>query len=76
MIYEILGWAGTILVVMAYFLVSNDVISSQSLIYQIMNASGAVFLGISVFKKKAWASFGLQVIWFIICIIAIANIVF
>ncbi|OWK26906.1 MAG: hypothetical protein US76_02240 [Parcubacteria group bacterium GW2011_GWA2_38_13b] len=76
MIYETTGWIGTILIVVAYFLVSNDLVSSSGLMYQIMNVLGALFMGISVFKKTAWASFGLQIVWFVIGTIAIAKIIF
>lgn len=76
MFYEIIGWIGTILILAAYFLISGDFVSGQSLIYQIMNMAGALFMGISVFKKSAWASFGLQIAWLVIGTIAIVNILF
>lgn len=75
-ITEVIGWTGTVLIVAAYFLVSNAYVGADSLVYQSMNLFGAVFLGISLIVKRAWPAFGLQVIWTFIAIFALVNILF
>ncbi len=46
MIYEIIGWTGTVLILIAYFLVSTKRLSASSKNYQMLNLVGA--LGIVV----------------------------
>ncbi|MDP3963539.1 MAG: hypothetical protein Q8Q39_03515 [bacterium] len=66
------GWIGTILIVLAYWLVSRQQVTAQSDVYQLMNLIGAIGVGINVFHKKAWPAVALQVIW---GIIAIASLI-
>ncbi len=73
-VFETIGWAGTVLIVLAYFLISNAYVSGDSSVYQLMNLSGAVFLGISLVVKKAWPAFTLQIIWSVIAIWALITI--
>jgi|688.fasta_scaffold952531_1 hypothetical protein len=60
---QVIGWSGTILVVMAYVLVSNKKVSSTSTTYQWLNLLGATGIGINTFFLHAWPSFALQLIW-------------
>ncbi len=73
-VVETVGWIGTALIVLAYFLISNAYVGGDSFVYQLMNLSGAVFLGISLSVKKAWPALTLQVIWSVIAILALINI--
>lgn len=73
-IIETVGWMGTVLIVSAYFLVSNGYVGGDSSVYQLMNLSGAVFLGISLLVKKAWPALTLQIIWSVIAISALVTI--
>ncbi|NIA02296.1 MAG: hypothetical protein GWP15_02850 [Nitrospirae bacterium] len=73
-IIETVGWMGTVLIVLAYFLISNAYVVGDSFVYQLMNLSGAVFLGISLVVKKAWPALTLQVIWSVIAVWALVTI--
>ncbi len=73
MIFDIFGWIGMILVLIAYGLLSANKISSGKL-YQGLNIIAAVFMAIGLLPKNAWFSFTLQVAWAIIGIIAIIKI--
>jgi len=73
MIYDIFGWIGMILVLIAYALLSTNKIKN-GMTYQILNLVASLFMAIGVFPKNAWFSFALQVIWGIIAIIAIIKI--
>lgn len=67
-IYSILGWPGTVLIVLAYWLNSTKRIESTSPLYQCMNLFGAIGVGINVFHQAAWPAVALQVIWGIIAL--------
>lgn len=70
---QIVGWAGTFLIVFAYFLVSSKKVDSGSKIYQTMNFLGAVGVGVNVLHQQAWPALALQVVWGIIAIIALTR---
>lgn len=74
MIFDILGWIGMILVLLAYGLLSTNKIPNGKL-YQVLNLLAAIFMAIGVFPKNAWFSFILQIIWAFIAIIAIFKII-
>lgn len=73
MIFNILGWSGMVLVLIAYALLSTNKIENGKL-YQIMNLLAAIFMAIGLFPTKAWFSFTLQIIWALIAIISIIKI--
>lgn len=73
-IIQISGWAGTFLIVLAYFLVSFKKISSESNSFQIMNLFGAIGVGSNVFYHQAWPAFVMEVIWAIIAAFALMQI--
>lgn len=70
---EIIGWTGSLLVIMAYILISSKKIQSDSLVYQFMNLFGALFLGINVFYEQAWSVLPVQITWGLVAIIALAK---
>lgn len=70
---QIIGWVGTFLIVLAYFLVSNNKISADSKRYQLINLFGAIFVGFNVFHQQAWTALALQIVWGIIAIISIIK---
>ena len=73
MIFDILGWIGMVLVLIAYGLLSSNKIPNEKL-YQILNVVAAVFMAIGLLPKNAWFSFALQVAWAIIGVVAIIKI--
>lgn len=74
MIFDIFGWIGMVLVLLAYGLLSMNKITNGKL-YQILNLIAALFMAIGLLPKNAWFSFTLQVVWAIIAIDAIIEIV-
>lgn len=73
MIYDIIGWIGMILVLIAYALLSTDKIKN-GILYQFLNLIAGIFMAIGLFPKNAWFSFTLQIIWAIIALITILKI--
>jgi len=72
MLFNILGWIGMVLVLLAYALLSTNKIKNGAL-YQILNLIAAIFMAIGLFPTKAWFSFALQIIWGIIAIVSIIK---
>ena len=75
-LFEIIGWYGAVSIVGAYGLVSFSVIQSGSLVYQLLNLTGAIGIAIISFYKKAYQPGVLNIIWTIIALIAIIKILF
>ena len=73
MFFDIIGWIGMILVLVAYILLSTNKIKN-GLLYQFLNLVAAIFMAIGLFPKNAWFSFALQVIWGIVAIISIVRL--
>ena len=73
MVFDVFGWIGMVLVLIAYALLSTNKINSGKL-YQSINLIAAIFMAIGLFPKNAWFSFALQVAWAIIAIISIVKI--
>lgn len=73
MIFEIFGWIGMILVLLAYTLLSTNKIKNGKT-YQFINLFAAIFMAIGLFPKDAWFSFALQVIWGAVALVAIIKI--
>jgi len=73
MIFDILGWIGMVLVLIAYALLSTNKIDNGKY-YQLLNLFAALFMAIGLFPKNAWFSFALQVIWGIIALISLLKL--
>ena len=74
MFFDICGWIGMVLVLIAYALLSTNKIKNGK-VYQFLNLIAAVFMAVGLFPKNAWFSFALQVIWGIIALVAIVKII-
>ena len=74
MIYDILGWIGTILVLIAYLLLSTNKINNGKT-YQLLNLFASLFIAIGLLPKNAWFSFALQVVWGSIALITLIKII-
>lgn len=70
-----IGWIGTFLIVLAYFLVSTKRVSGTSKTYQLINLFGAIGVGANVVYQKAWPSVALQIIWAVIAIYSLIKII-
>ena len=70
---EILGWYGLIAVVIAYASVSLSFVSPNSYVYQFLNLSGAVGLGLVAFVKKAYQNGVLNLVWGAIAVLALVR---
>jgi hypothetical protein len=60
---EIVGWAGAVLILLAYLLLSAGKFTGQSLTYQAMNVLGAVGFVINGWWHQALPSAVLNILW-------------
>lgn len=73
MFFDIMGWIGMILVLLAYMLLSLGKIKN-GILYQVLNLIAGIFMAIGLFPKNAWFSFTLQIVWSIVAIVSIIKI--
>ena len=71
---QIVGWAGTLFVVVAFFLEEIEKINAESKFYQLLNFFGAIGIGVNVFYHGAWPAFALQVVWGIIAVFSLMRL--
>jgi hypothetical protein len=70
---DLIGYGGGFLSLAAYFLITNNFILSDSMIYLLMNIIAGISLMIYTFTKKAYANTILNSVWSLITIIAILR---
>lgn len=73
MIFDVLGWVGMILVLLAYALLSTNKIKN-GFTYQLLNLIAGICMAIGLYPKNAWFSFTLQVIWAVIALVTIIKL--
>lgn len=70
-ILDILGWYGVTAVLIAYALVSFQIISAQTFTYNLLNLTGAIGIIVESLSKRDYPEVSLNIIWAIIAIISI-----
>ncbi len=73
MLFDIIGWIGMILVLLAYALLSTNRIKN-GILYQVLNFLAGTLMAIGLYPKNAWFSFTLQIIWAIIALVSIIKL--
>ncbi len=63
MIFDIVGWLGTGIVLTAYVLVSTGRIQPRATVYQAANVVAGVGLGLNALVNGAWPLVALNVVW-------------
>ena len=72
---EIVGWAGALLILLAYLLLSAGKLGGQSIIYQGMNVVGAAGFVVNGWWHGAMPSATLNILWLMIGVFASVRIV-
>lgn len=73
-IAEVFGWYGAFAIVSAYALVSFEIISADSWIFQILNLTGAIGIIIISSVAKVRQSIVLNGFWAVIAVIALIRL--
>ena len=72
---EIAGWAGALLILLGYLLITTGKLTGKSLLYQAMNVLGAMGFAINGWWHRALPSAALNVVWLLIGVIASWRII-
>ncbi|MCX6066525.1 MAG: hypothetical protein NT121_12345 [Chloroflexi bacterium] len=72
-IVNIIGWAGVVLLLLAYALVSLRRLDGDSVAFQLLNMAGALLLIINSFYFGAYPSVGVNLAWIFIAIFTLGN---
>lgn len=70
-VWEILGWAATVLLVGAYALVATHRLDARSPLYHVLNVVGAIGLVSYSIYKMAWPQVALNAFWGAVGVIGI-----
>ena len=73
---EAIGWYGPVALILAYALVSFDVITANSYAFQLLNLTGGAAIIVIAWAKKVLQSVVLNIFWCIIALVAIAQLAF
>lgn len=71
--FEIIGWYGVSAILAGYALSTLAIISNESLIYLLLNISGATSVGIVSYYKKNTQTLVLNIVWALIALVAIVT---
>ncbi|MBI1770669.1 MAG: hypothetical protein HY015_10210 [Bacteroidetes bacterium] len=72
---DLVGWIGSVEVIAAYGLNSYQRIKSDSIVFQILNFTGAIFLILNTIYYHAYPSAFINVVWVIIAAVAIGRMI-
>lgn len=73
MLIEILGWIGSLLVLVAYALNMSKKLPADSLTYYLLNILGSAFLIINTAFHHAYPSMAVNIIWVFIPVMTIIR---
>lgn len=73
--YEIIGWYGPVAFITAHFLVSFDIVSGMSYLYQILCLTGGISIIVISLYKKVFQSVVLNGFFVIISLITIIRLI-
>lgn len=65
---HVVGWFGTVLVLLAYIQVNRKAWSAHSKIFQYCNLLGSFALVVTAFSSNAWPSVVLNALWALVAL--------
>lgn len=71
---DVIGWAGSFCVVLAYGLLSTHKVNAGSKFYQLLNIIGSICLIVNTVYYTSYPSTFINIVWFIIALFALINI--
>ena len=72
-LFDLAGFVGVLLIVMAYLLLQLDKLPSSSLSFSLLNAAGSLLIMLSLIFKFNASAFLIEVFWFLISLIGLAK---
>ncbi|WP_437440080.1 CBU_0592 family membrane protein [Polaribacter batillariae] len=74
-VFEIIGWIGSALFIVSYFLLSTNKLKADNIPYQLMNILGGLCLVISAYSTKDNPNLFTNLVWMFIGLFAVVQIV-
>ena len=71
--FDLAGFIGVVLIVVAYLLLQLDKLPSSSLSYSLLNAAGALLISVSLLFKFNASAFLIEVFWFLISLLGLSR---
>lgn len=68
-----MGWYGVIAILTAYVLISFSIADAESLLYQILNLSGALGIILETYSKRDLQPLVINIFWLLIALIAMLR---
>ena len=72
-LFDVAGFVGVFLIVIAYLLLQLDKLPSSSLSFSLMNAVGSLLIILSLLFKFNVSAFLIEVFWFLISLLGLAK---
>ncbi len=71
---ETIGWYGVFAILTAYILVSFQIIQSNTVIFQVLNFTGAIAIIVDAYNDKNYQPVVLNIIWAVIAFLALLRL--
>jgi hypothetical protein len=72
-LFDLAGFIGVLLIVIAYLLLQLDKLPSSSLSFSLLNAAGSLLIILSLIFKFNASAFLIEVFWFLISLIGLSK---
>ena len=72
-LFDVAGFIGVLLIVIAYLLLQLDKLPSSSLSFSLMNAAGSLLIMLSLVFKFNVSAFLIEVFWFLISLLGLTK---
>jgi hypothetical protein len=72
-LFDLAGFIGVLLIVIAYLLLQLDKLPSSSLSFSLLNAAGSLLIMFSLIFKFNVSAFLIEVFWFLISLIGLSK---
>ena len=72
-LFDVAGFVGVFLIVIAYLLLQLDKLPSSSLSFSLMNVAGSLLIILSLLFKFNVSAFMIEVFWFLISLLGLTK---
>jgi hypothetical protein len=72
-LFDLAGFFGVLLIVIAYLLLQLDKLPSSALSFSLLNAAGSLLIMLSLIFKFNVSAFLIEVFWFLISLIGLSK---
>ena len=72
-IVDVIGWIGTVMILLAYWMITSERVTAKSIVYQLLNAFGSIGILINAYYFGAMPSVGLNMIWLGIAVFGLVK---